>query len=52
MLKLVKVNQVLGKINDKSIVFEWVPSHTNIIGDELVIKQPRKQYISIDCLLI
>ena len=38
----IKVNQVLSSIQDKSIVFEWVPSHTNILGNELADKAAKK----------
>ena len=38
----IKVNQVLGNIQDKSIVFEWVPSHINILGNELADKAAKK----------
>ena len=38
----IKVNQVLGSIQDKSIVFEWVPSHINILGNELADKAAKK----------
>ena len=53
----IKVNQVLGSIQDKSIVFEWIPSHINIIGNELADKAAKKAtdfffLFFLDCLLI
>ena len=38
----IKVNQVLGSIQDKSIVFELVPNHINILGNELTDKAAKK----------
>ena len=38
----IKVNQVLSSIQDKSIVFESVPSHINILGNELADKATKK----------
>ena len=38
----IKINQILGSIHDKSIVFEWIPSHCNIPGNELANKTAKK----------
>merc|ERR1712030_38450 len=34
----IQINQILGGIHDKSIVFEWVLSHCKIPGNELADK--------------
>ena len=31
----IKISEILNKIHNKTIVFEWVPSHVNITGNEI-----------------
>ena len=31
----IRISDILNKIKKKTIVFEWIPSHVNIAGNEL-----------------